>query len=479
MLIHQDPHCNLFWTYNVDNRYENNITKALVNTLESLPNETVFKLLQDLLKITGYENDIKVDIEYALQRKPCEDIIKSFAEKDRYLWAISPTGRQWEPNDIQLGKIDFNDKKASINIISKNYINKGYDEEKAVEIANSVFEEIKEFQENKGGSIPDGWILVYYVLDGKRIPLLCVAIENKRYDLDPYQLKNHLEKSLFKKNNAEPIFNTYEDIYKMLWIYKENVVVKSFLEYMSLLGFEPFIDFWSTDFENHEDNSDFYNRIFKDKFYKYFKDLMRNSKDFSSIFDINICDQMYLQNIRDFNLTFYIENKSLSISTEVGVKGRDANNKLIKELKRNRDLSNQINNMYKPAKVFFARFVRLLFVQKSLYYEIAKYNSLNDYLDNIDENKIAYWLAREEAGKAFENLKVFEKNPSKVDFRNYKYKEGHWLEYFRITSEVNLEEYSNNNGISHRKELSEKIISVIKTHSDGIKKLNDILVKLG
>ena len=57
MLIHQDPHCNLFWTYNGNNKDENNITKALINTFESMPNESVFKSLLGLLKIDGYDDN--------------------------------------------------------------------------------------------------------------------------------------------------------------------------------------------------------------------------------------------------------------------------------------------------------------------------------------------------------------------------------------------------------------------------------------
>ena len=236
MLIHQDPHCNLFWTYNGNNKDENNITKALINTFESMPNESVFKALLGLLKIDGYDDNTDIIIEYALQRKPSEDVIKKFSEKDRYLCAISPTGRPWKQQDIPIEEIDFSDTKTSINNIVSIFENKySYSKEEAIENANIVFDELKKCQENKGGSIPDGWIMVY--TKGK-IPLICIAIENKRYDLDPYQLKNHWVKSLFKSNNAEPKFNTYEEIYNILVNEKKenkNTVVKSFLEYLSLL----------------------------------------------------------------------------------------------------------------------------------------------------------------------------------------------------------------------------------------------------
>ena len=65
-----------------------------------------------------------------------------------------------------------------------------------IEIKRKVLAQLSETLDivtNRGGSIPDAWIFVY----SNSKPLYCVAMENKLHDLDPFQLRNHCEKSLY------------------------------------------------------------------------------------------------------------------------------------------------------------------------------------------------------------------------------------------------------------------------------------------
>ena len=114
------------------------------------------------------------------------------------MFAFSPTGKAWgikgldTKNEKDIRKELFEEAKKQSEI-----------EEEQEEFVNSTLEEIMKIRENKG-SIPDGWLFV----DVNNKPVLVVAMENKLYDLDPYQLNNHIEKSLLIKENKPCLLYT-------------------------------------------------------------------------------------------------------------------------------------------------------------------------------------------------------------------------------------------------------------------------------
>ena len=262
MLIHEDPHLNMFWVYgsrikgktdtetvNV-NYLENNITKALINTIENLPTDSSrISFLKDCEILPKEAEDSSIVFEFRLQRKPSKEEVTRFPVNNRLLWGISPTGDAWDIRKIPIEKINFDNRKASVQFILEQIKDELETDDTEKDFAQNeaarLFDEIEAIHNNRGDSIPDGWILIYKNNDNtfEKEPLYCIAIENKWHRLDPYQLVNHWEKSLFIPN-GKTRFSKYADIYRMMRHYEnKSSIVIHFLEYMSLIGEEPFIFF--------------------------------------------------------------------------------------------------------------------------------------------------------------------------------------------------------------------------------------------
>jgi hypothetical protein len=224
----RDKHLNVFWQFDGKPWLENNITKAFVNVIDSLSVEDKKPVFQELFGVVLPDAPLKFD--YYLQKKPNPEKILEFAEDKRMLFAFSPTGRCWSFADA----ISEEDGRK---VIEADFRKKYPEDEEYKENLNKALDE---FQKGRGGdSIPDGWILIYS--DGK--PFEVIAIENKLYDLDRYQLNNHLEKSLFLPKGTNPIrFSTYESIVQS-FEKSENVLAGQFVEYLILLGYIQVRDF--------------------------------------------------------------------------------------------------------------------------------------------------------------------------------------------------------------------------------------------
>ena len=68
-------------------------------------------------------------------------------------------------------------------------------------------------------------------------------MENKLFDLDPYQINNHLEKSLYlQKNKPEPVYRKYEDIIRS-FEKTDSFLCRQFIEYLVILGYSK-IDYF-------------------------------------------------------------------------------------------------------------------------------------------------------------------------------------------------------------------------------------------
>ena len=234
----EDEHLNVFWPYGEVSHLENNITKALINTFISLPFE------EQNLFLTKINSkpipDGCTSFEVYLQRKPDAQIIKNIEADNRRLIAFSPTGcgRDYEGQEVfdpddKVSKKKFMDNVRRA-IKDKNPQFSDKDVEKCV---NEEVCKIIEIQEDRGGSIPDAWILGY---NDDRKPLLCVAFENKLYDLDQNQLKNHMEKSLYLNGSEEKesncTYHTYSEILEAIY-HEGEYLSEEFARYMFLLGY--------------------------------------------------------------------------------------------------------------------------------------------------------------------------------------------------------------------------------------------------
>lgn len=226
----RDCHLNIFWQYDGKPYLENNITKAFINSIDSLSDVKKKEVLFDLfgIKLKGE----KIKLEFYLQKKPAVSKIKEFNEDNRLMFAFSPTGKCWGFNGQ-----DTKDEKALFDAI-KNELSESYhDEELLINETKKAVEEYLHFQ--KGDSIPDGWIFVY--ADGR--PEYLVVLENKLYNLDPTQINNHIEKSLLISSDKKPViykkYSEITDIFEKL----NTFITDQFIEYLVLLGYCGVEDF--------------------------------------------------------------------------------------------------------------------------------------------------------------------------------------------------------------------------------------------
>ena len=233
-----DMHLNVFWQYDGKPWLENNITKAFINTIDSLElddKKIVFNKLFNYNIPNG-----EVSFEYYLQSGPEPSCIKALADSQKQLFAFSPTGKSWGNDGIDKNDDDLIRKSIEDSIRS------AFPEEKEEEIhklAQNQFNETKAIIENKGGSIPDAWILIYSAgeLD------YCIAMENKLYDLDPFQLNNHREKSLFLNDKTKGIkYCDYKTIIETIaqmdnWLAKEYVRYMYFLKYWDVTNLSQIV----------------------------------------------------------------------------------------------------------------------------------------------------------------------------------------------------------------------------------------------
>ena len=225
-----DKHLNVFWQYNGSPWLENNITKALINTFESLDDESKNDFILTFFGISLSGKSITY--KYFLQTKPDKAEIESIDENRRLLFAFSPTGKSWGAEGIDSGNINLIEK-CIRESLRQNYPLK---EDKEIdELAQRELAGTKEIIANRGESIPDAWIMIY---EGDTSNY-CIAMENKLHDLDPFQLHNHCEKSLFmKQNNIR--YAKYSTILEKL-NELNGYLVGDFLRYMY------FLDYWKID----------------------------------------------------------------------------------------------------------------------------------------------------------------------------------------------------------------------------------------
>lgn len=229
---------NIFCQYEGNSRLENNITKAFIHTIESMDNQSQHSFLEKLLNISIPSDNFS--IECYLQTKPVnyETKVQTIDAGKRYLFAFSPTGKAWTKHDIDgIDTKDFSKAKPGLETLIKNQYSHIYSRPiSSKELKQQVeeqWDDILEVRKNTG-SIPDGWIFIYC----GNTPYAVIILENKLFDLDPYQLNNHIEKSLFiLSNKPKPIYATYQSIFDKLKPYEDQYLVNQFLGYLVILGY--------------------------------------------------------------------------------------------------------------------------------------------------------------------------------------------------------------------------------------------------
>ncbi len=221
-----DRHLNVFWQYDGRPWLENNITKAFINTFDSLSDTEKRAFLLETMNISVPAT--KTTYSYYLQTSPDASIIRQIPSERKLLFAFSPTGKSWGDEGIDTGDIE------SIKNSIRKSLYEYYTEDNSEEIEKRIKQQLLEtiqIIENRGDSIPDAWIVIYQ----EEIPYLCIACENKLHDLDPYQLNNHCIKSL-KTDTNQIIYSSYEKILETLQK-SHSYLVDEFLRYMYYLNY--------------------------------------------------------------------------------------------------------------------------------------------------------------------------------------------------------------------------------------------------
>ena len=221
-----DRHMNVFIQYRGEERYEDNLTKALIHTFQSLCENDKNIFCHELFEITLEPNGNS--FKYFLQKGPEPEVIKQFSAKNRKLFAFSPTGKSWGTENIDTGNEASIRKSIHELLLMSNPDISDDDLKKEIEVQTN---EILDIIEDRGEPRPDAWILVYN--SGK--PQYCIAFEDKLYDLNPFQLNNHCKKALFLEEN-KIVYHTYREVIETL-SNMDGYLVGDYLRYMNELHY--------------------------------------------------------------------------------------------------------------------------------------------------------------------------------------------------------------------------------------------------
>ena len=226
----RDRHLNVFWQYDGKPHLENNITKAFINSIDSLNDDDKREMFSSIFDVDVPNGTLKVD--YYLQMKPEPMKVLSFPIENRVMFAFSPTGKCWGFTGQ-----DTKDEKSLYEAIRKELSQNIKDDETLKTETQKAVDEFLQYK--RGDSIPDAWILIY--VDDK--PSYIIALENKLYNLDPTQINNHIEKSLLITDNKRPvIYRKYDDIVDCFEKF-DCFVTNQFIEYLTILGYREVDDF--------------------------------------------------------------------------------------------------------------------------------------------------------------------------------------------------------------------------------------------
>lgn len=240
-----DKHLNVFWQYDGKPELENNITKAFINTFDSLDYESKLIVVDELFGIK-LEKENKYEFSYGLQHDPDDEtnrIIKSVDDNNKVLFAFSPTGKCRG----EIDGIDKADEEAIRESLTKKIINE-YPNITYPKLKEKVNDKLKVVLQNiedrrQHDAQPDAWIFIR--LDNCKSPKYIIAFENKLWDLDPYQLDNHCTNALHIKTNDRTNIikkSEYEKILKVLSRFiNTNYLSGEFIRYMY------FMNYWAVD----------------------------------------------------------------------------------------------------------------------------------------------------------------------------------------------------------------------------------------
>lgn len=511
-----DMHLNIFWNYNGNPHWENNITKAFINTFATLNKDHQITILNKHLNL-GLNNKDNINFSFELQNLKA-DMQQKIKENDynKYLMTLNPSGETWDEDAeevldyISQNKEDFSNEKLNFKDLTDNQLNKRLKElnlitEEQLEDDGLIEDVLKTIDiiNNKGGSIPDAWILI-----GKNDELnTVIAIETKLWDLNPYQNDNHLKKSLgISSSNSEAIktvkfYDLCESINK---ISEETKITKDFITYMDWLGYyNKFDDFQEEDIELKKRNDNSIN-ILERKWNNFF-DYYFESEEYKNLKeDLNIREvdeynrRIWFKNIDNLNIYFntyqgeeLYKDAGLFVGSEIGVKRKSISKKLGANINSSdiEDLK-EIYNI-KTGDFHSSIFKRLHSGQINKYFKIFSSKNLTKTFDeflsedhDIYENKLNKDKTKEMIDGLKKKCRLEDKSHiDKIlsDVERYKtgkvYENNEVKSYYDLLSYLRFIFYFNYDNIigKNKNELEKLFSEAIRTNHKGLKKIDEIL----
>lgn len=481
LLQHTDRHKNVFINYGDAYKLENNFTKALIHTLSFLPISAQLDLLADWLDEPALSQlDLPpYYIRYALQRKPTHFDIQQVPPENRRQLGLCPSGTVWSGGLLGVGTLSPLFEEGVLQVYQSLYgaTPEEFEEKKIPGKRRREQRERAELEYNVGidrtgkGSIPDAWIII----EEEGEPMWCIIIENKWFDLNPHQLRNHREKALAlpdARTEIRSLSYLYDSFRNPN--YSESSLVPDFLEYLSLVGQEPVHRFYPTDWEAIQlaprEDKDLYVRLFQEKFFRFFEEFAQEEGYEYGKYRENY--RITVPGVSDLNLTFDFkaENAELDIATEVGVADDKINRRLFPRFLEPHDPTvSMIQELYQGSR--YQRFIRLNSRSFNEYYYVEEYLALQEYVEVIR----GVPLTKSKQGKQ-ETLDyllqqgVLPDNPDYKKMERYGYKHYHLLEYFRIVDRLNMTNYLQE---PNHYRLKADLKAFIERHISGLRLLNN------
>jgi hypothetical protein len=367
---------------------------------------------------------------------------------------MSPTGKEWSQEFVYLYNQDKLNTLKEV-LTSKNESNiERYCSEKNLDIPTHKYEVIlqeMEAIENRGYAIPDGWIMLY--ADG--MPYLCIAIENKLWDLDPFQLRNHMEKVLgidIENFEKHKILKSYEDLYVKIESSMVTPIQQNLLEYFYLLGYRPFRPFTFN--------------------WGLFFDKLAKSSSYSSD---NRKGQIWFNDIDVGNIYFDVchpksmDDPAVFIGSEIGVHSKDINI-VLKEKMTVSDIEN-LSSHYDGFANEFVIYARFNAISKSDYVDLEYFDNLGDALKSFLQKPFIY-----KSGISKTNCLEFlrQNNYDPTVTKIYKYNHESWniLLYMRCITNMRIYEVC-----CSYDELKSFFMKLFEEHKKGLEILNSVYTR--
>lgn len=388
-----DRHLNVFWNYNGNPHWEDNLTKAFINTLQMSSQEDQISIINHFIEENFLNKNEKYTITYDLQNPYLTtDFIKNQTCK-KVLVGFNPNADVWDENLVDIFRKIELDKLDETKLTNENYLKEMVGEYYEKERKEYYIEAIK-IRRDKNNSRMDGWIFVY---KNEKLYLV-IGIESKLWKLDPYQLDNHKEKSLGIKEEKKYIYKKFEDVCNFIKTLnpQKYSIQWQYLDYMEKLGY--FINIETINLEDLQyasQNKDY--SILQKKWQKYLSNYFsqKNYNKLKESFELR--EEQVLQNYRInfskkdfvniyFNMTYEfgeeINDKSniFFVGSELGVNNKWYNEK-IGELFENKEVFSQLEGIYEKdinSNLSFEVFLRINSCRKYVYTKCDNFQNLEE-----------------------------------------------------------------------------------------------------